>query len=69
MLERLKVSSAKLYYDNRKYESNPQNDDFYDLYFDSSKRLIARQQLNCIHDNITFMLNRSSRVDVYLNQM
>ena len=41
-VERLKVSSIEGSIDNRKYESSPQNDNFYDLPFDGDERLIAK---------------------------
>ena len=37
------VSSIKRFFDNIIYESNPQNDDFYDLLFDGDERLIVKK--------------------------
>ena len=54
-LERLKVSPIKQSLDNKIYESNHRNTDFNDLPFDGDERLIARQQLYRIKDNILFI--------------
>ena len=43
IVEMLNISSIKLYFDNRIYESNPQNSNFDDLRFDGDERLIARR--------------------------
>ena len=62
VVERLKVSSIQKLFDNRIYESNHQNDDSDDLPFDGYERLITRQRLYCIHDNIVFKLKLFSSV-------
>ena len=53
----LSVSSIERSLDNRIYESNPQNANFYDLTFDGDERLIVRRQINCKNDDIIFKLN------------
>ena len=58
-VERLKVSSIEMFLDNRIYESNPKNSDFYDLPCDGDEMLIARQQIYCINDDIIFRLINS----------
>ena len=56
IVERLKVSLIKKIFDNRIYESNPQNIDFENLPFDVDKRLITRLLLYCIDYDIIFKL-------------
>ena len=62
ILERLKVSSIKRSLDNRRYEINPQNSNFDDLPFDGDERLIARQLLYNINDDIIFRFINDSSV-------
>ena len=49
--------------------SNPWNDDFGYLLFDGNKRLITRQLIYVIHDNIVEKFNNGSTVDIYMNQV
>ena len=63
-VESLKVSSIVQSLDNIIYEINPQNDDFYDLPIDVDERLITRQRLYRINDNIVFRLNNGSIIEV-----
>ena len=60
--EVLNVSFIKLLLDNRIYESNPRNANFYDLPFEGDERLIARRKINCINDNTIFRLINGSSV-------
>ena len=50
----LKVSFIEQSLNNRRYEINPQNENFDDLPFDGDESLIARRQLYCINDNMLF---------------
>ena len=50
----LKVGFIEQSLNNRRYEINPQNENFDDLPFDGDERLIARRQLYCINDNMLF---------------
>ena len=52
----LSVSSIERSLDNRIYESNPQNANFYYLPFSSNERLIDTEKLYCINDDIMFRL-------------
>ena len=63
ILERLKVSLIKRSFDNRIYESNPQNTNFNYLTFDGNKRLIIRRQIYHINDDIIFGMNNGFSVD------
>ena len=64
IVEKLKVSSIRRSFHNIIYESNPQNSDFYYLPFDGDERSITRRRIYRIRDDILFMLNNSSSVDV-----
>ena len=55
---------TKIVFDNRIYESNPQNYDFDDLPFDDDEMLIPRWQIYRINDDILFKLNIGPGVDV-----
>ena len=68
-VERLKVCSIKQLLDNRIYESNPWNANFDDLTFDGDDRLISRQWLYRINDDIVFRLINSLIVYIKTNQM
>ena len=66
-VESLKVISIKQFLDNIIYESNPQNEDFDDLSFDVDERLIARQRLYCINDNIIILDRTQVQGSVSMN--
>ena len=51
------------------YESNPWNDNLYDLYFDGGERFINIWQIYCINDDIMEIPNNGSNVGVYINRM
>ena len=63
------VSLIERYFDNGMYESNPQNADFDDLPLDGDQRLITRQNIYRIHDDIIEILNNGLIVDIYMNRM
>ena len=69
IVERLKVSSTEQYFDNRMYESYPQNDDFFALSFDGDQRLISWRRIYSVNDDIVFCLNNGSIVYMYTNIM
>ena len=56
-------------FDNKIYEINPGNADLDDLPFDGDERLIARQWIYPINDDIIFSLNNGSRIDVKANRI
>ena len=56
----MRVSSTEQYFDNRMYESYPQNDDFVALSFDGDQRLIYGRRIYCVNDDIVFSLNNGS---------
>ena len=56
IVESLKASLIKKLFDNRRYKSNPWNDDFGDLRFDGGKRFITRRQIYWIKIGIVFSL-------------
>ena len=64
IVEKFKVILTKIVFDNRIYESNPQNYDFDDLPFDDDEMLIPRWQIYRINDDILFKLNIGPGVDV-----
>ena len=63
-VERLKISLIERSLDNIIYKINPQNANFYDLTFDGDDRLIARQWLYSVNNDILFMLINGSSVYV-----
>ena len=65
IIESLKVSLIKRFFNNLKCESNPQNDDLNYLIFDGDQRFITRWQTHCINDNTIERLNNISIVDFY----
>ena len=69
ILERWKVSSIKRSFGNRMYESNPRNDNFVDLTFDSDQNLITGRKIEGANDDIIFRLRNGLIVDIYNNQM
>ena len=64
IVERLKVIFIKGSFDNRIYESNPWNDYLSYLPFYRDERLITRQIIYCINDDVVFRLNNGSSVYV-----
>ena len=69
ILERLKVSLTNQLFDNRMYESSPQNSDFVDFNFDGDQRLISGQLIYRVNDDIVLGLNNGLIVDIYINRM
>ena len=65
IVERSKVSSIKILFDNLKCVSNPWNAKFSESTFYGNQRLITRQQIYCINDNIVEILNNILIIDVY----
>ena len=63
-VENLKVSSTERSFDNIIYESDPQDSDFDDLPFDGDERLITRQKIYCINDDIIFRLKNGLSVEL-----
>ena len=69
IVEILKVGLIEWSFDNWIYISNFQSANFYDLPFDVDQRLITRQQIYLINDDIVERLNNGFIVDVYTNQI
>ena len=64
ILERLKFSSIELSFDNRIYWIYPQDTHLDDFPIDGNERLINKQIIYGINDNIIFILKNGSSVDV-----
>ena len=64
IIERLKVGLIKQLFDKWECGDNSRNDNFNDLPFDDYQRLITRQRIYHIHDNIVERLNNSSIIEV-----
>ena len=62
--ERLKVILTKRSFDNIMNGNNTQNSDFGYLPFDCDERLITIQWIYRINDDVLFMFNNGSSVDV-----
>ena len=56
-------------FDNIRYKSNPLNDDFDYVPFGFDSRLITRQMLYSINDNILFRFTNGLSIDVKTNRM
>ena len=64
IVEILNVSLIKKLLDKRRYKSSLSNTIFYEFTFDGDKKLITRQRLYCINDNIVLRLINGSSVYV-----
>ena len=53
------ITSIKGLFENWKYGSDTRNANFDDLPFDSYQRLVTRQAINLVNDNIVESLNNS----------
>ena len=68
-VENSKVSLTKQYCDNRMYVINPRNFNIDDLSSYGDQRLITRQQIYHVDDDISERFNSGSIVDAYTNRM
>ena len=68
-VEMLKIIPIYRSLDNKRYKRNPQNNHFNDLPFDDDERLLARQRLYCINNNIVFKLINGLSVYINKNRM
>ena len=68
-VERLRVISVELFFENLMYVSNTWNENFYDLPLYGYQSLISGQRIYFVNDDIIEMLNNFSISDVYTNWM
>ena len=68
IVERLRVSSIELSFDQWMYDSNSWIFDFVELTFDGDQRLIAGWQIYRENGDIVFRLKNGSVIDIYTNQ-
>ena len=65
----MKVSTIRQQLVDIIYEINPRDANFDNLPFDGDERLIARQKIYRINDDIVFRLNNGFRIYVKMNWM